>query len=98
MTEMRFEWDTEKATENLRKHGISFEEAESIFTDEFAVMIDDPDHSSDEDRYLLLGLSVKLRTLIVSHCYREADDVVRIISARNGTRKERDMYNLRWRR
>ena len=98
MTELRFEWDPEKAGENKRKHGVSFEVAESIFADDFAVLIDDPDHSDEEDRFLLLGLSARLRTLVVSHCYRKADDVIRLISARKATRKERDIYNQRWRR
>lgn len=98
MTEIGFEWDAEKAPENELKHGVSFEEAESIFADEFAVLIDDPDHSSEEERFLLLGLSASLRMLIVSHCYRKADDVVRIISARNATRNEKDIYHRRWRR
>lgn len=98
VTELRFEWDPKKAAENRRKHGISFEEAESIFADEFAILLDDPDHSLEEERFLLLGLSAKLRTLVVSHCYRKADDVVRLISARKATREERDVYNRRWRR
>ncbi len=94
---LRFDWDRSKAAKNHRKHGVSFEEAETIFSDEFARLIDDPDHSGDEDRFLLLGLSVRLRTLVASHCYRKAGDVVRIISARKATRKERDIYNQRWR-
>lgn len=98
MSELRFEWDPDKAAENTRKHGVSFEEAETIFSDEFASLIDDPDHSGEEDRFLLLGLSVRLRALVVAHCYRKADDVIRIISARKATRKERDLYNRRWRR
>jgi hypothetical protein len=98
MSELRFEWDPEKAVENEQKHGVSFEEAQSIFADEFATLIDDPDHSSEEDRFVLLGLSAKLRTLVVAHCYRKDGDVIRIISARKATRKERDVYNKRWRR
>ena len=77
---------------------MSFEEAESVFADEFAILLDDPDHSADEARFLLLGLSARLRTLVVSHCYRKADEVVRLISARKATRLERDVYNQRWRR
>ena len=95
---LRFEGDPVKAAQNTRKLGVSFEEAETVFTDEFASLLDDPDHSSEEDRFLLLGLSVKLRTLVVAHCYRKADDVIRIISARRATRKERDIYYQRWRR
>ena len=98
MYELRFEWDLHKANENRRKHGVSFDEAETIFSDEFAYLIDDHDHSGEEDRFLLLGLSVLLRTLVVCHCYREADNVIRIISARKATRKERDFYNQRWHR
>ncbi len=98
MPELRFEWDRKKAAENQRKHGVSFGEAESVFADEFAILLDDPDHSDDEARFLLLGLSARLRTLVVSHCYRKADDVVRVISARKATRAERDVYNRRWRR
>ncbi len=98
MSELRFEWDADKAGENSRKHGVTFEEAQTIFSDEFATLIDDPDHSSEEERFLLLGLSVKLRTLVVAHCYRKADDVIRIISARKANRTERGVYNRRWRR
>jgi len=98
MNELRFEWDRKKAAENQRKHGVAFEEAESVFVDDFAILLDDPDHSDDETRFLLLGLSARLRTLVVSHCYRKADEVVRLISARKATRPERDVYNQRWRR
>jgi hypothetical protein len=98
MSELRFEWDPAKAVANKRKHGVSFEEARTIFLDEFAVLIDDPDHSREEERFLLVGLSAGLRTLTVSHCYRKADDVIRIISARKATRKERDAYSRRWRK
>ena len=98
MTELRFEWDAKKAAENKRKHGVSFQEGETVFADEFAILLDDPDHSSEEARFLLLGLSARLRTLVVSHCYRKADDVVRLISARRATRAERDVYNQRWHR
>ena len=96
MSQLRFEWDPAKAVENKRKHGVLFEEAQTIFLDEFAVLIDDPDHSGEEERFLLLGLSVSLRTLVVSHCYRKADDVIRLISARKATRREREIYNRRW--
>jgi hypothetical protein len=97
MRELRFEWDPKKASENERKHGVTFEEAESVFEDQFAILLDDPDHSSEEARFLLLGLSARLRTLVVPHCYRKADDVVRLISARKATRAERATYNRRWR-
>ena len=98
MSELRFAWDKHKALQNKRKHGVSLEEATSVFSDDCALLIDDPDHSGKEDRFLLLGLSASLRTLMVAHCYRKADDVIRIISARKATRTERDIYNRRWRK
>ena len=82
---------------NRRKHGISFDEAETAFSDERALLLDDPDHSSAEDRFVLLGLSAALRILLVSHMYREGDDVIRLISARKATRAERAQYVYRWR-
>ena len=96
MAGLRFEWDERKSLQNKRKHGVSFEEAETVFSDDYGLLIDDPDHSGEEDRFLLLGLSAILRTLTVAHCYRKADDVIRIISARKANRKERDIYNRRW--
>jgi len=98
MAELRFECDERKSLQNRKKHGISFEEAETVFSDEYGLLIDDPDHSGEEDRFLLLGLSATLRTLMVAHCYRKADDIIRIISARKATRRERDIYNRRWRK
>jgi len=95
---LRFAWDNNKARQNKRAHGISFEEASTVFSDEHAMLIDHPDHSDDEDRFILLGLSATLRTLVVCHCYRKDDHVIRIISARKSTRKERDIYNRRWRK
>lgn len=92
MTDLRFEWDPRKALANERKHGISFEEAKTTFSDEFGCLIDDPDHSGDENRFLLLGLSARLRAITVSHCFRQADDVIRIISARKATKKEQLIY------
>ena len=74
------------------KHGVSFEEAQSVFWDETARLIDDPDHSEDEDRFLLLGYSLQARCLIVSHCYQESDSVIRLISARRATAPEEQMY------
>ncbi len=96
MVELRFEWDPRKDSANQRKHGVSFEEALTVFSDERALLIDDPDHSDDEDRFVLLGLSSNLRTLVVCHCYREADDIIRIISARKAIRSERVEYEKRW--
>ena len=97
MADLRFEWDAEKEKRNRRKHGVWFGEAESIFTDEHALLLDDPEHSAEEDRFVLLGLSARLRILVVVHAYRERRGVIRIISARKAIRKERDIYNQRWR-
>jgi uncharacterized protein len=87
-----FEWDARKAAENLRKHGVSFEEAKEVFFDERARLIDDPDHSEREERFLLLGFSCALRLLVVCHAYRHEGEVVRIISARKATRAEASFY------
>ena len=89
---IKFEWDSPKATTNLRKHGVSFEEAQSVFYDEFAVQFFDEEHSSDEDRFLLLGMSSDARLLLVCHCEREDGDVIRIISARKATANEAQCY------
>lgn len=97
MPELRFEWDPGKESENQRKHHVSFIEAESAFADEYALLVDDPEHSDDEARFVLMGLSSKLRVLVVIHAYREAVGVIRIISARKANRRERAMYNQRWR-
>lgn len=95
MSELRFEWDERKAATNRRKHGVSFAEARTVFFDDRAMLIPDPDHSQDEDRFVLLGLSVRMRSLIVCHCYRQVDDVIRIISARPANRTERRQYEER---
>ena len=88
-----FEWDEKKARANLSKHSVSFNEAQTIFFDSNARMIFDPDHSSSEDRFILLGISALLRVLIVCHCYHENDGkVIRIISARKANRKEQKQY------
>ena len=92
MADLRFEWDQRKATSNRRKHGVSFEEAVTVFADEHALIIQDPEHSSEEERFLLLGLSSDLRTLVVCHCLRERGDVIRLISARKADRQERAQY------
>ena len=92
MSTLRFEWDNRKAAANLKKHGVSFEEAKSIFIDERAKLIDDPDHSDDEDRFVLLGMSSVLRLLLVCHCYRSEGNVIRIISARKAISKESKSY------
>jgi len=91
--DFRFEWDPAKARENVRKHGVSFNEAQTVFADENAILLDDPGHSTNEERFALLGLSAPLRVLVVAHCYREGDSVVRIISARKATRTERAQYD-----
>ena len=93
MSDLRFEWDERKARDNLKKHGIAFQEAKSAFLDENARVIADPAHSEDEDRFVLLGLSVQLRLLVVVHCYRENEQLIRIISARKADRSERRQYS-----
>jgi uncharacterized DUF497 family protein len=92
MTSLRFEWDDSKSRENERKHGVAFAEAQTVFFDEEAVEFYDVEHSAGEDRFLLLGLSSKLRILLVCHCLRESGSVIRIISARKATKKERVLY------
>ena len=89
---LRFEWDPRKAAANVRKHGVTFADAQTVFGDEQARLIDDPDHSSDEERFLILGLAAGLRLLVVAHCYRKAGGVIRIISARRATRDEQRFY------
>ena len=89
---MQFEWDPEKNEINKKKHGISFEEAQSVFYDEYAILFDDPDHSEEEDRFLILGFSKQENLCIVSHCYRGADEIIRIISARKATKTETKYY------
>lgn len=96
MPGLRFDWDARKSAANERKHGVSFEEAETAFSDEHGLLRDDPEHSEDEDRFILIGLSASLRALVVCHCYREGDDVLRLISARKATRSERQQYSERW--
>ena len=96
MSNFLFEWDFDKATSNYLKHGISFEEAKTVFSDDFARLISDPDHSQDEERFILLGTSINSNLLIVCHCIRE-EEIVRIISARKADRKERRTYeNFRY--
>jgi uncharacterized DUF497 family protein len=95
MRDLRFEWDARKNEGNRRKHGVSFEEAITVFSDDRAILIADSEHSGVEDRFALLGLSADLRALVVCHCYR-FDEVIRIISARRATRREREQYSVRW--
>jgi len=92
VSNIQFVWEPRKARSNLEKHGVSFEEAQTVFLDESARIIDDPDHSAEEERFLLLGYSLQARCLIVSHCYRDANDVIRLISARRATRSEEKTY------
>ena len=92
MSEIRFEWDSAKAEENLRKHSVSFEEAQTVFYDDFAIEFYDDTHSQWEDRFLLLGYTSQLRLMMVCHCYRESDSVIRIISARKATMNEARYY------
>ena len=95
MKELEFSWDPAKAEANLRKHRISFEEAVSVFSDENALIIPDPDHSDDEQRFILLGLSWSLRILVVCHCYREDQNTIRLFSARKATTTESKQYGAK---
>jgi uncharacterized DUF497 family protein len=88
---MRFEWDSVKATTNLKKHQVSFDEAQTVFYDDFAVQFFDEEHSANEERFIMLGMSSSARLLVVCHCERTGD-VVRIISARKATRSEAKFY------
>jgi uncharacterized DUF497 family protein len=89
---IEFDWDPAKARANLKKHGVSFEEAQSVFYDEFAVQFYDEPHSSHEDRFLMLGMSSGAHLLLVCHCERDSGDVIRIISARKATKQESSFY------
>ena len=98
ISELRFDWDPAKAAANRRKHGVRFEEAQSVFWDDFALFDDAPDYSAEEDRFLLLGLCSKPRLRVVVHCFRVTADGIRIISARRATPVERARYSERWQR
>ncbi len=95
MDELRFEWDGRKNEGNIRKHRVAFEEARTAFFDENAIQFFDPDHSEEEDRFILLGMSFKLRVLVVCHCFLESETTIRIISTRKADRAEERDY---WRR
>jgi uncharacterized DUF497 family protein len=95
MKKIKFEWDEKKAQSNIRKHGISFEEAMSVFYDERAIEFFDDEHSEWEERFLLLGLSRKMNLLLICHCYRESNGTIRIISARKATKNEAKHYEKR---
>ncbi len=92
MKNLEFEWDTKKDKSNTKKHGVSFEEARTAFYDEYAIQFFDPEHSESEDRFLLLGSSFNLKTLVVCHCFREEETVIRIISARKADKDEEQFY------
>ena len=92
MKKLVFEWNDTKNESNQTKHSVSFEEAQTVFFDERAIQFDDPDHSIDEDRFLLLGFSQRLKVLVVCHCYRNDEFIIRIISARKATQKEQKVY------
>lgn len=89
---LNFEWDENKARINRQKHGISFEEAQTVFYDDAALVIDDPEHSEEEERFIILGLSNRANLLVVCHCYRASETVIRIISARKATKTEAGYY------
>jgi uncharacterized DUF497 family protein len=95
MDELSFRWDPKKEKLNIKKHGVSFNEASTAFYDEQAIQFFDPDHSEEEDRFILMGVSFKLRVLVVCHCYRESEEIVRLISARKANTNEEQEY---WRR
>jgi uncharacterized DUF497 family protein len=92
MKDICFEWDEAKNKANVQKHGVSFEEAKSVFFDEFSLLIADPDHSENEDRFVLLGLSAKLRLLLVCHCFEVKKGLIRVISCRKASRNEIPLY------
>jgi uncharacterized DUF497 family protein len=96
MNRITFTWDNNKNSANMQKHGISFDEAKSVFYDDNARLMHDPDHSGDEERFLILGLSKKINILVVCHCYRENDEIIRIISARKATKNEKKQYEEFW--
>ena len=93
MNNIHFQWDQSKNLANIKKHKISFEEAKTVFFDENARLISDPEHSVKEERFIILGFSIKLKLLIVVHTYKENDEIIRIISARKATKSESKYYN-----
>jgi uncharacterized protein len=92
MKYLEFQWDEQKNDLNIKKHGVSFDEAKTVFYDEYAIQYLDPDHSENEDRFLLLGTSFKLKTIVVCHCFRQDDAIIRIISARKADKDEQQVY------
>ena len=95
MKKLEFEWDPNKNKENIKKHKISFEEAKEVFYDDNAILFDDPDHSANEERFLIIGRISNLNICVVSHCYKEKESIIRLISARRATKKEKETYE-RW--
>ena len=95
MDAILFSWDDNKNRSNQKKHNVSFEESQTVFFDENAIEYYDPDHSNDEERFILLGLSVRLRLLVVNYCFREEDSMIRIISSRKATKNEQKYYTWR---
>ena len=89
---MNFEWDERKNIANKQKHGLSFEEASNVFFDDKAILFDDPEHSDEEERFLLIGMTTSTKICVVCHCYREDDTIIRIISAREATKNEEKRY------
>lgn len=89
MDTIKFEWDENKNQTNQKKHGISFEEAKEVFFDDDAILFDDPEHPKGEERFLIIGLIQKEKICIVSHCYRDKENTIRIISARKATKNEK---------
>lgn len=96
MKEIKFTWDDNKNNINKKKHGLSFEEAKEVFGDENAILFDDPDHSLEEDRFLIIGMIKSAKVCIVSHCYRDDDSTIRLISAREATKNEKRIYQEGW--
>ena len=96
MDTIKFEWDENKNQTNQKKHGISFEEAKEVFFDDDAILFDDPEHSKGEERFLIIGLIQEEKICIVSHCYRDKENTIRIISARKATKNEKKIYTDRW--
>lgn len=92
MKSIKFEWDKNKSKSNFEKHGITFDEAKTVFDDDFARLLEDPDHSDTEERFILLGMSYALKILTVVHCFRDDEGVIRIISARESTKNEQKQY------
>jgi len=92
MNEIKFEWNKNKAEANIKKHGISFEEAATVFLDDRSIVVDDPDHSARENRYIIFGISSNLNLLTVCHCLRDSESTIRIISARKSSKKEEIMF------